>query len=50
MKSMIDAERVIRDMESWLNSIRANVLQIESALITLKAWKREQDEFFGEMK
>ena len=50
MKSNIDAKRIIEDTETWLNEIKAKTLQIESALISLKAWKKEMEEFFGELK
>lgn len=41
MKSNIDALEIITDLESWANKIDAKVLQIKSALITLREYVKD---------
>ncbi len=40
-RSNIDTERLREDLKSWLNEIKAKTLMIESALMTLDAYFKE---------
>ncbi len=41
-KSNIQPEKVINDLHVWINDVKAKTLMIESALITLDAYFKEE--------
>ncbi len=42
-KSNIDPERVMDDLRKWSNDVKASMLMIESALMTLDAYFKEEN-------
>ena len=42
-KTNIDPMRVMEDLRKWSNDVKANMLMIESALMTLDAYFKEEN-------
>ncbi len=42
-RSNIDPERIMDDLRKWSNDVKATMLMIESALMTLDAYLKEEN-------